>query len=271
MLFFGLVEAEQLGRSQFKKYMYLMLAQRILTLLLVPIFYFMFGVEGALYGFAFSYLVVSYKFYIWTRHARVSISTLRPIRYYFVNSYALGVSKVLPYFSDKLIILPLFGPAIVGYYQYGIQMLTITSMIPVIFYSYILPREATNENNKPAKKMEKLGLISSTLVTVLLVVTMPIITSTFFPQFAITLYSTQLILLAAIPLTATAVYNSILMARERTKYVIIGTMIYVLLQAACIVVLGTIYGLIGLSVSTTIASTAQCLFLICIIRKNIIQ
>jgi hypothetical protein len=57
MLFFGLVEAEQLGKSEFKKYMCLMLAQRILTLLLVPIFYAIFGIEGALYGFAFSYLL----------------------------------------------------------------------------------------------------------------------------------------------------------------------------------------------------------------------
>jgi O-antigen/teichoic acid export membrane protein len=119
--------------------------------------------------------------------------------------------------------------------------------------------------------MEKLGVISSTLVTILLIITMPFITSIFFPQFAIALFSAQLILLAAIPLTVTAVYNSILMARERTKYVIIGTMIYVLLQSASIVVLGTTYGLIGLSVSTTIASTAQCLFLLCIIRKSIMS
>ena len=142
MLFYTLIDSEYLGKHEFKKYMYIRVAQRLITLVSVPLLYEMFSLEGAVYGFAFSYIAFSYLFFNRLRKIRISVSTLVPIRGFFINSYILGLSRILPYFLDKLIIAPLFGLAIVGYYQFGVQLLTLTSIIPVISYSVYLTKSS---------------------------------------------------------------------------------------------------------------------------------
>ncbi len=271
MLLFSLVEANNLGKHSFKKYMWLMIIQRVLTLIFVPLFYFIFGIQATLYGFVLSYILTSYEFFRWLKHIRISISTLIPIKKYFIHSSILGVAKVLPYFFDKLLILPLFGLSIVGYYQFGVQVLTIVSMLPVIFYGYILPRESKKSSDDSIKVFSKFGLISSSILSILLIVSLPTIIISLFPTFIPVIFSSQVILLAGVPLTISSIYNSIFMAKEKSWEVVLGTLIFVCFQSMGIVILGNLMGIVGLSIATTLAAITQCIYLVYIGNKKLLK
>ncbi|HEX5187765.1 MAG TPA: hypothetical protein VFV86_12830 [Nitrososphaeraceae archaeon] len=262
MLIFSLIEAENLGKHKFKRYSWLLIIQRIVSLICVPLFYQFFGIEGALYGFLVSYVVVSYEFVFWIRKIKISVHTIIPIKKYFIHANILGISKTLPYYFDKLIILPLYGFAIVGYYQFGIQILAIVAMIPTILYGYILPKEAKQSSANSMRVYSKMGIISSGIIVIIFYFTVPIAINLLFPTFKVAIASIQVILFAGIPLTITSVYNSVYMAKESSLVVVIGTGIFISIQTAGFFILGSIMGLMGLSVSTVFASIAQCLYLV---------
>jgi O-antigen/teichoic acid export membrane protein len=264
MLFFTIAEANNLGEQNFKKYMWIMIGQRLVSLIAVPILYFMFGVEGTLYGFVLSYILVSYDIFRRLKNIRISISTIIPIKNYFFHSYILGISKVLPYFFDKLLILPLFGLSIVGYYQFGIQVLSIISIFPVIFYGYLLPRESKKSNVDSLKIFTKFGLVCSSILTVILIVSLPSLIVMLFPKFTLAITSAQIILLAGVPLTISSIYNSVFMAKGLSWNVVVGTLIFIGVQSVGIIILGNIYGLAGLSIATTVAAVIQCIYLVVI-------
>jgi O-antigen/teichoic acid export membrane protein len=267
VLFFSLSAAEVLGRHLYKEFMILLITLRLISLLSVPLLFSMYGIDGALYGYALSYLPLSYRFFISLRKFDLSLSTLRPNKNFFFHSYALGVSKNLTYFSDKLIILPLFGLGVLGYYQFGVQVLTAMSIIPLILYQYFLPQFAGNKNiNK--EKIQKFGFFSSVMITIIMIVLVPLIIMHLFPRFENAILPTQIILVAGIPLTMISIFNSILLASEKSVYVIVASGIFLVTQYLLIASLGWLYGLIGLSIATVTASVAQTIYLF-IMKKKI--
>lgn len=260
MIFFTFSTAEILGYQSYKEFMIIMIIQRVLTLILVPILFYFYGINGAILGFAFAHLPVSYRFFMALRKFKFSISTLRPHKKFFVHSYILGISKTLPYFSDKILIVPLFGAAIAGYYQFGVQMLTVTSIIPVILYSYLLPMQAGGDT-RSSKKTGILGVVLCALIILVLIVLMPTIVNRLFPSFTNAIYSSQLILLAGLPFTVIAIVNSSLMAEERSIHVAIAAGIFLATQFTLIAIMGSHFGLVGLSISMVIAASVQATYL----------
>jgi O-antigen/teichoic acid export membrane protein len=266
-MFFVLSTSEMLGRHHYKEFMIVLIIERVITLASIPLLFGIYGVNGALYGYAISFLPLSYRFFISLRKFKLSLSTLRPIKRFFFHSYALGTFKHLVYFSDKLIIMPLFGFGVLGYYQFGIHMLTTLSIIPIILSNYLLPQEAGNKNTK-GKKLEMLGIFSSLIITIFLVIISPIIITNLFPRFENAILSTQIILLAGIPFTVVAIFNSLLLAREKSFHVFVASGIFLVVQYALIASLGSLYGLIGLSLSMVIASITQAIYLYLMKRKS---
>jgi O-antigen/teichoic acid export membrane protein len=261
MIFFTFSTAEILGNQSYKEFMVVMIVQRVLTLILVPLLFHFQGIEGAILGFAFSHLPVCYRFFLAMRQFRMFISTIQPIKKFFLHSYMLGISKTLPYFSDKIIIVPLFGTAVAGYYQFGIQMLTVTSIIPVILYSYLLPRQAGGGDISSSKKTGILGIVTCSVIILFLVILMPTIVNNLFPSFKNAIYSSQIILLAGLPFTIVAIINSMLLAKERSIHVAIAAGLFLVTQYTLIITVGTYFGLLGLSISTVIAAIVQAMYL----------
>jgi O-antigen/teichoic acid export membrane protein len=258
--------AELLGKYLYKEFMILLIVSRLITLVSVPLLFNLYGVDGALYGYAISLFPVSYRFFISLRKFDLSLSTLTPIKNFFFHSYVLGISKNLVFFSDKLLIMPIFGLGILGSYQFGLQVLTAVSVIPIILYDYLLPQWAGDKKIE-GKKIQLTGLLTSLAITVTMIFLIPQIITNLFPSFLNSVLSTQIILLAGIPLTMIAIFNSSLMANEKSYYVIAATGIFLATQYILIVCLGSLYGLVGLSISTVVASTAQATYLVMMTRK----
>lgn len=265
MLFFTLSTAEILGRRFYKEFMIVMILQRVVTLIAVPFLFIFYGVDGALYAYAISYLPLSYRFFLSLRQLNFSLSTLRPNKKFFFNSYAFGVSRTLVHFSDKLIILPFFGLALLGYYQFGLQMLTAISIIPTIFYNYLLPQEASNNRN--SSKLQLLGVLVSAIIVVILMVLTPLIITNLFPQFEDAITSTQIVLITGVPLTIVSIYSSKLLAREQSLHVSISSGLFLAVQYGFLISLGSLIGLVGLSLATVLASISQAAFLSLAIKR----
>ena len=162
--------------------------------------------------------------------------------------------------------MPLFGVGILGYYQFGIQMLISLEIIPLIIYNYLLPQEASG-NNRTGAKLELLGILSSALMTAVLIALIPAIITNLFPSFQAAVFPTQVILLAAVPLTMIAIYNSLLMAREKSFHVVVSSGVFLVTQFLLILLLGRLYGLIGLSIAEVTASVAQAIYLFLLKRR----
>jgi O-antigen/teichoic acid export membrane protein len=146
-------------------------------------------------------------------------------------------------------------------------VLSVIYVIPVILYHYLLPQEAADSKNFDIKKVEKLGLISSASITIILIILTPTIIANLFPEYKNALVSTQVVLLAAIPLSISALFNSSLLAKEKSFQVLVASAIFLVTQYVLIYTLGSIYGLIGISISTVNASIIQAAFLIIVSRK----
>jgi O-antigen/teichoic acid export membrane protein len=265
-LLFILSLAEVLGKRLYKEYMIMLITQRALSLIFVPALFASHGIDGAMYGYSVSYLPLCYRFFISLRTVSFSFSTLRSIKSFLFHSYVLGILRSLVTFSDKLIIAPLFGVIILGYYQLGMQMLIAISVIPIILSHYLLPQQAANKNEN-IKKIERLGLILSVLMTVSLIYLTPIIISRFFPLFKVAQTATQIVLLAGIPLSVVAIVSSFLMARQKSLDILISSGIFLGTEYALIAVLGQWYGLVGISLSPVLAASAQALYLLVNRRK----
>jgi O-antigen/teichoic acid export membrane protein len=273
LLFFTFSISEMLGKRMYKGFMVSLIIQRVIALVSVPLLFSIYGVDGALYGYTISYLPFCYRYIISLRRIEFSssaMSTLRPIKNFFFHSFALGVFKHLIYFSDKLIIMPLFGAISLGYYQFGIQVLTTLLIIPIILTNYLLPQEAANKNTN-GRKVETLGIFLSVMLTILLITLVPAIIVNMFPRFENAILSTQIILTAEIPLTIISIFNSLFMAREQSFHVFVGSGIFLVTQYLSIYILGSLYGLVGLSISTVAASVIQAMYLVVIRRKFLVH
>jgi O-antigen/teichoic acid export membrane protein len=123
-----------------------------------------------------------------------------------------------------------------------------------------LPNEAKTKSIHGLRKFTLFGILTSVLLVSILILTVPYAITAFFPKYMDAIISIQIILLAGIPLTISSIYNSILLAHGNAKNAVYGTFIYLGFQSMGIIILGSVLGLIGLSLSTTISATIQCIF-----------
>jgi O-antigen/teichoic acid export membrane protein len=267
MMFFTFVTARLLGLLMFKEFMIILSIQRILTLITVPLLFEIAGVDGAVLGFALSHLVLCKGFFTSLTHIRrFSLTSIVPIKKYFFHAYALGIARVIPYFSDKLLILPLFGLATLGYYQFGVHILTVTAIIPVILYNYLLPKVSSGSANN-LLRTALLGIAAASVLSIGLFLSIPSIVLNFFPNFASAIPSTQLILLAGIPFSVNSIVSSAFMGNEKSHHVVTSAILFLGIQYSLIILLGNQFGLFGLSFSMVLASITQCIYLLLALRR----
>jgi O-antigen/teichoic acid export membrane protein len=260
MMFFTLSTAELLGKNRYREFMMVMVLQRVITLISVPTLYNLMGVDGALYGYALSYLPLSYRFFFTLRRMTLSFNVLRSNKKFFLHSYGTGISRTLVHFSDKLIIVPIFGLAIVGYYQFGLQMLTLVSIVPTIMYNYLLPQEASGRANSP-HIVKVLGVTVSIIISIVLIILTPFLVQTLFPQFRSSILATQIVLLAGPLLTLSSIQSTTLLARNQSRDVLISAGAFLGVQYSLLALLGSLFELPGLSVATVAAAAGQAVYL----------
>ncbi len=256
---FGLATAEILGRKLYKDYSKYMITQKILFVGLALGFYFLLGPNGVIVGFAVSFFPYVSRIYKGFKESKLDFSVLKSHKGFMINSYVLDLSRTFSGNTDKLFIAPMLGFALLGNYQLGTQFLSLLSLIPSVVYQYTLPHDASGNPNKILKKIT---IIVSIILAILGVFLAPKILPMIFPKFTEATRIIQIVSLAIIPLTINLMYISRFLGTEKSKVVLVGSGIYILVQISAIVILGKIYGINGVAGALVLAATSEAIYLI---------
>ena len=262
-IFYNLGVAQLLGNKLYKKYAIILIIQKILFVSLALLFYHIIGFEGVVLGFALSMLVFSYIVLKEFRDTKIDFKILKPRFGFMINNYALTIEKVLNGQVDKLIIAPIFGFALLGNYALSIQFLSIMLIIPSIVFQYTLSQDATGNLSK---KIKKISIGSSIIVACLGIVLSPILIPIIFPDYVEAIQLIQIISFMVIPSSIILAYNSELLGKEKSRFVLIGQGISVSVYLVGLLTLGAIIGINGVATSLVLSSICQAVFYIIIIR-----
>lgn len=262
-IFYNLGIAQLLGNKLYKKYSIILIIQKILFVSLALLFYYVIGFEGVVLGFGLSMLVFSYIVLKELKDTKIDFKILKPRFGFMINNYALTIEKVLNSQVDKLIIAPMFGFALLGNYALSIQFLSIMLIIPSIVFQYTLSQDATGNLSR---KIKKISIISSVIVAILGIILSPILIPIIFPEYVEAIQLIQIISFQVIPSAIILSYNSELLGKEKSRFVLIGQGISVSVYLIGLLTLGTIIGINGVAISLVLSGICQAVFYIIIIR-----
>jgi len=255
---FNLAIAELLGRKSYKTYSKYFIIQKILLVgFSLPLFYAI-GPQGVILGMALSFLPFINIIYQVFKNIKIDFTLLKPRLGFLLNNYGRDLAQTFSYQTDKIIVAPLFGFALLGNYYLGLQILAVLTLLPSVILQYILPQDATGKSNK---KLKKIGVLISLGFAVIGFVVSPFIIPIFFPEFGEAVQIIQIVSLAIVPRTISAIFVSEFLGREKSKFVIIGSMIYLSIQIPSIFVLGEFLGIIGVAIALVLGEVFQAIFL----------
>jgi len=256
---FSLATSEILGKKQYKNYSSYLVTQKILMVGFSLFFYYYMGLEGVILGIALSFFPYIKRIYSSMKNDKIDFSLVRPRIGFIINSYALDLSRTFSGYTDKLIVAPLFGFAILGNYQLGIQVLAVLTILPGIVYQYILPRDSSGDSNK---KLKKLTITISIILAGLGFILAPIVLPILFPKFIESIEVIQIVSISVIPSTINLMYISKFLGNELSKIVLIGSGIFLSVQIVSIFLLGELIGVNGVAAALVLGSSAEAIFLI---------
>ena len=258
-IIFELSNGFLLGKKLFSNYAKFFLTQKILTVIFGFGLYFTFGVDGIIFG-----LVLSYVPYIWIlvnefRNTRIDFSLLKPRKGFLINNYGINISGAVGGQIDKLILAPLLGFELLGNYSLAMQFLVILLLLPTIVFKYLLTQDSSGKNTKNLKKNT---IFASIGLAVFGIVVLPMIIPVLFPNYIDTVIAIQIVSVVIVPATIGMFYDSKLLSIEKSKFIVISKCIGVFTMIFGFLILGPIYGMIGLAVTLVISSCLQTLVVV---------
>lgn len=266
---FGLVTNELIGQKLYKQYSAYMIGQKILGTVLAIVLNHLIGHNGVILGLAISFFLPTYRIYKGFRDYKIDFSLLKARSGFIINSYIMDISRAFSTTLDKLIVAPLVGFALLGNYQLGIQFLSLLGILPGIIYQYILPHDASGNTNI---KLKKAAILFSVLLAILGIVLAPIFLPLLFPKFTEATQVIQILSISIIAATINLTYISKFLGSEKSRIVLIGSAIYLVIQIPLIIVLGKTMGVNGAAIAVVIATFSETAYLVSVdrlIRKKV--
>lgn len=247
MSIFTIAFYSQLGRRDYRKYMWTWVGVRTASLVLPLTFYFIWGsVATLLGGLAAAYFI----FGAWVlKHVitgldfgEITRKTGFSIRAWGSN---LGGSSLS--FLDKILIGALFPMGVLAVYQFAFKLFLLLAIVPNTLFFYLLPEKS---GGNEAKKIERAGILLAIGLAFLSFFLAPFITSHVFPGFVEGVDAIRIMSLAIIPMTLTRTKSSELFSRERADIVLGSNLLGLGIGITGIVVTSIQgIGLIGLAAS----------------------
>jgi len=260
--FFAMTQSQLLGLKQYKKYM-IYSTIKSGTFFVIPILlYFVFDINGIIFGIAISNFLGSIIFF-----KNLSFRSITGLKNYYkvlVHNFGVHAGTALPFMLDKLLIAPFFGFLIVGIYTFNLQVYLALSVLPGILSQYLVSEESSGVRHK---KLSLIVVITSVLLAVIAIILAPILVPTFYPKYVEGIGSLQIMAITIIPQAIGVIFGSKLLAQESTRIgftsiVSVGSLLILL------VVLGEMYGLIGLSIAFLTSQSANTVFLYLLYKKS---
>lgn len=255
---YNLSVSELLGRKLYKKYSFYFILQKSLFVVLSLILYHLVGPEGVLLGIGLSYLPFVERIYRGMKDTKLNFQLLKIKWKFLTNNFVLDLSYVIESQIDKLLIGPLFGFAILGNYYLSIQVLHMLAIVPEVVTKYTLPEDSSGSNTK---KIKLLTVFFSVILTLIGIFIMPQIALFFFPEYSESIELIPIISLSIIPTTISTLYTAQFLAKEKSGFIVISSVISIIILVSGILSLGTLFGILGLAYSLIISDSSRVLLL----------
>jgi len=258
---FTLVTYDALGKKEYRQYAKYVISQKVLLILCSISLFYTIGFEGVILGIGISFLPYIIIIIKEIKKAAINFNLLNQRKEFILNNYLLDVIGAFNGTLDKLIILPLFGFALLGNYQLAQQFFLVLIIIPSMIFQYILPHDSSGNSNQ---KLKKAVIVFSTITAGLGIVLAPILIPIFFVEFNESINLIQIISIAIIPSTITMTYTSKFLGMGKSRIVLGGSGIFLSIQIPLIFILGDIIGINGAAISLVIASSIQATYFVLI-------
>jgi O-antigen/teichoic acid export membrane protein len=247
-----------LGSKNYSNYSKYFLTQKILLLIFGFSFYYLFGVEGILYAVSLSYGIFVIRVIKGFKESKIDFSLLKPRIGFIANNYMLRLADNSKNQIDKLIIAPILGFALLGNYALAIQIIGIFFIFSQIVFKYTLSEDSTGNKNK---KLKEISILFSIGIAIIGFFLSPIIIPELFPKYIEAISAIQIMVFSTIPVSVGLIYKSKILSLEKSKFVLIGTLGSLVTIIIGMVVLGTIFGIIGLAIAFVLAVSVEAIIL----------
>ena len=254
-----------LGRKLYSTYSKYVLTQKGLTLGLGLLFFYYFGYDGILFALALSYVFYIKRIFIIFREQKINFNLVKERIGFITNNYVVFLLAGFNGQIDKIIIAPLLGFTLLGNYSLALQAITIMMIFSAIFYKYILPQDSSGKNTKNLKIFAIIVSISISLVGIFLG---PTLVEVFFPKYLEAKDAIQIMSVSIAPSTIALILESQFLGSEKSRVVLIGAIISLVILICGMIILGLNFGIIGLAWSLIIATSAKTVFLLFAYYKN---
>ena len=248
-----------LGRKLYKKYLVFILLQKILTLVIGVGFYLIFGDQSIIFALILSYLPFIIIVGKELKKEKIIFSQLKQRKDFIINNYFSNLSGSFAGQIDKIIIAPLLGFELLGNYALALQFFVVLMVFSGIVFKYILPQDSSGIKNENLKKAT---ILISILIAILSSIFLPIIILHLFPQYIETIDAIQIISFSVIPGTISMLYTSKFLALEKSKYILISKIFSIVIMITGFMILGPIFGIIGLAITLLISTSVEAFYLI---------
>jgi O-antigen/teichoic acid export membrane protein len=255
---FEMVNAVLLGRKAYTEYSKYFLTQKILMLVFGIGFYYLIGFDGILYGLVLSFVPYTILIFREFKESKIDFSLLKSRKGFIANNYAMDISGRMGSSIDKLVVAPLLGFALLGNYSLALQFFIILYVIPTIIYKYLLPQDASGNLNN---KLKQTAVLLSVAIAVFGVILFPHVIPNFFPKFIEAVEAIQIMSIAIIPAMFSLLYTSKLLGLEKSKFVLISKIISTSSLIIGFIILGPIFGIIGLASVFVLTTVFEACFL----------
>jgi O-antigen/teichoic acid export membrane protein len=255
---YNLASSELLGRKFYKKYSIYLISQKILFVLFSLLFYYLIGPEGILIGIGLSFLIFTERIYRGFKDTPLNFQLLKTKWKFMSNNFLLDLSYILDRQTDKLIIGPLFGFIILGNYYLALQVLSMLAIIPAAVQKFTLSEDSSGSNTT---KIKLLTILFSVFLALVGIVIAPKILLLLFPDYAESLELVPIISISIIPITISTLISSEFLAKEKSGFIVMTSVISIAILIIGIFSLGTYFGIVGLAYSLVISDSSRALIL----------
>ena len=220
--------------------------------------FYQFGISGIIAGVALSHIPYVFVIFKELKKTKIDLSLLIPRKEFIINNYLIVLSGSFSNQIDKFIIVPILGFALLGEYSLALQILVMLTIVNNIIFKYILPQDSIGIKNY---KLKRNSIIFSVFIAIFGSILLPFIIPTIFTDYVETVDAIRIISWVVIPDTIILIYTSKLLGLEKSKFVLTSNIISTGILIVGFILLGPIFGILGLAGMVLFSACIQCIIL----------
>ena len=253
-----------LGKKQFFKYSQYNILQKSLTLVLGIGFFYAFGPSGIIYALAISYSIYLIRIIKTFQEVPINFKLIKEKSSFLSHNYIMYLIGSFGSQIDKIIVVPLLGSTILGNYSLALQVITVFTIFTTILFKFLLTQESSGIQNR---SLIRIVIIISVIISLVGIFLSPLVIPNFFPKYVDAGVAIQIMSLSIIPVTITTICTSRLLSEEKSKSVLIGGLLGLSVLVSGILILGSMYGTMGIAISFVLTAISKATYLGLIVKK----